>query len=88
VSTTTSTTQDAGSEVAAKRRKPPALPLAERDAVTLPEAASLGYGSERALRQMIATDKLKRCVLRVGKRGVRLLRSALAAELQELQARS
>ena len=46
------------------------VPLAERDAVTLPEAAALGYGSERTLRSMIATKKLRRCVLRVGKRRV------------------
>jgi hypothetical protein len=57
------------------------VPLAERDAVTLAEAAALGYGSERALRQMIRTGKLRRCVLRIGRRGVRLLRSMLVEEL-------
>lgn len=63
------------------------VPLAERDALTLPEAAALGYGSERTLRQMIRTGRLKRAVLPVGKRGVRLLRKVLIEELQALQAR-
>src|SRR5262249_6032735 len=57
------------------------LPLAERDAITLREAESLGYGSERGLRQMIATGRLRDCVLRIGRRGVRLLRSKLVEEL-------
>ncbi len=60
-------------------------PLGERDALTLSEAAALGYGSERTLRTMIAAGRLRRCVLRVGVRGVRLLRVQL---VEELQARS
>lgn len=61
----------------------PVVPLAERHALTLPEAEALGYGSERLLREMIRTGQLKRCVLRVGKRGVRLLQVVLVEELQE-----
>lgn len=57
------------------------LPLHQRDALTLSEAAALGYGSERLLRQMIADGRLKRCVLRIGRRGVRVLRTKLADEL-------
>jgi hypothetical protein len=67
--------------------KPPRValqvPLAERNALTLPEAAALGYGSVRALRQMIRTGRLKRCVLRIGTRGVRLHRDRLIDELTE-----
>lgn len=61
----------------------PIVPLNERDALTLPEAAALGYGSERVLREMIATGQLKRCVMRIGVRGVRLLRRELVDELRE-----
>jgi hypothetical protein len=61
----------------------PIVPLHERDALTLPEAAALGYGSVRVLRQMIATAQLKRCVIRIGVRGIRLLRSELIEELRE-----
>lgn len=61
------------------------LPLDQRDAVTLPEAQALGYGCERVLRQMIRQGKLRRCVLRVGARGVRLLRTVLVEELQQQQ---
>lgn len=53
----------------------------EREALTLKEAAALGYGCERVLREMICTGRLKRCVLRVGRRGVRLLRAELVEEL-------
>ena len=61
------------------------VPLAERDALTLSEAAALGYGCERVLREMIRTGRLKRCVLRVGVRGVRLLRAELVDELRGRQ---
>ena len=63
------------------------IPLGERDALTYREAAMLGYGSERTLRQMIRIGWLKRCVLPNGKRGVRLHRTTLLEELQELQAK-
>lgn len=58
------------------------LPLDRKDALTLPEAAALGYGSERTLRQMMRTGRIKRAVLHVGRRGVRLLRIVLAEELR------
>lgn len=54
----------------------------EREALTLKEAAELGYGCERLLREMICTGRLKECVLRVGRRGVRLLRVELIEELR------
>jgi hypothetical protein len=60
----------------------PVVPLHERDALTLPEAAALGFGSVRVLRQMIATGQLKRCVMRIGVRGIRLLRRELIEELR------
>ena len=61
----------------------PTVPLAEREALTLAEAAALGYGCERVLREMIRTGRLNRCVLGVGVRGVRLLRAVLIEELRE-----
>ncbi|MBL8753822.1 MAG: hypothetical protein JNK15_11045 [Planctomycetes bacterium] len=66
----------------APQRHAQEIPLADREALTLPEASMLGYGSERLLRHMIRTGDLKRCVLQVGKRGIRLLRKALIEELQ------
>lgn len=53
-----------------------------REVLTLAEAVALGFGSERTLREMISTGRLKRCVLRVGVRGVRLLREELIEELR------
>lgn len=58
------------------------VPLAQREALTLREAASLGFGSERTLRMMIRTERLRRCVLRIGARGIRLMRTTLVEELQ------
>lgn len=55
----------------------------EREALTLKEAAMLGFGSERVLREMIATGQIKRSVMRIGARGVRLLRRELVDELRE-----
>lgn len=55
----------------------------DREALTLKEAAVLGFGSERVLRGMIAADQLKRCVMRIGVRGIRLLRRELIEELRE-----
>lgn len=58
------------------------VPLHERGALTLEEAQALGFGSVRTLREMIRTGQLKGCVLRVGVRGVRLLREELIEELR------
>lgn len=58
--------------------------LRERAALTLEEAEELGYGSVRSLREMMRTGRLKRCVLRIGKRGIRLLQDVLKEELQAL----
>lgn len=60
----------------------PIVPLHERGALTLEEAQALGFGSVRTLREMIRTGQLKACVLRVGRRGVRLLREELIEELR------
>lgn len=58
------------------------VPLHERHALTLEEAQALGFGSVRTLREMIRTGQLKRCVLRIGIRGIRLLREVLIEELR------
>ncbi len=68
--------------VAAQVRAARLIELSNRDALTLEEAAELGYGCERTLRQMVNGGVLQGCAIRVGKRGVRLLRVPMIEILQ------
>jgi hypothetical protein len=57
-------------------------PIEHKEVLTLREAKELGYGCERTLRGMIQDGRLKQCVLRVGRKGYRLLRAVLIEELR------
>jgi len=67
----------------APRHRVVEVPLAEKIALDYTEVAALGLCSERKLREHIATGRVKRAVLRDGRR-VRFLRAVLIEELQEL----
>ena len=69
------------------RRRVVQVPLAEKIALDYTEVAALGLCSERKLREHLATGRVKRAVLRDGRR-VRFLRTVLIEELQEMQAKS
>lgn len=71
--------------VAAQRKAARLIELAQRPSLTIEEAAELGYGSPRTLREMMSKGVLKRCVLPVGKRGKRLLQTVMIDELQQRQ---
>jgi hypothetical protein len=58
------------------------MPLCEKLALTYQEVAALGLCKERTLRKLIATGKVKKSVLRVG-RSVKFLRVELIRELRE-----
>ena len=64
-----------------KKRERRVLPVEGKEALTYKEIEALGYGSERMLRQLIATGVLKECVVRVG-RSVRLRREVMIEELR------
>lgn len=66
------------------RRRVVEVPIHLKDAIDYREAEALGFGSERKLRQLVATGQVRRAVLRVG-RSVRFLRTVLIEELQNLE---
>ena len=59
----------------------PAVPLHQRPVVSYAEAAALGISPERTLRRLVATGRVKRSVLRVG-RSVRFVEQVLHDELR------
>lgn len=59
----------------------PEVALAQKPALTYDEVEALGYCSARLLRKLVATGRVRRCVLRAG-RSVRFLQAVLVEELQ------
>jgi hypothetical protein len=59
------------------------VPLYEKIALDYAEVAALGLCSERKLREHVVTGRVKRAVLRDGRR-VRFLRTVLIEELQQM----
>jgi hypothetical protein len=62
----------------------PAVPLHERPVVSYAEAAALGISPERTLRRLVAIGRVKRAVIRSGRR-VRFIVRDLLDELRQVQ---
>jgi len=62
----------------------PAVPLHQRPVVSYAEAAALGISPERTLRRLVATGRVKRSVIRAGRR-VRFVVQDLLDELRQAE---
>jgi hypothetical protein len=61
-----------------------AVPLHVRPVLSYAEVAALGIATERTLRRLVAVGRVKRAVLRTGRR-VRFVRDVLIDELREAE---